>query len=183
MLSIGTGVVAFRCAPDGTPLIRAGWGFPVADRGGGAWLGFRLATDYLDHLDGAATVPASSLWTAAAATFGTRRDRILGWLAAARAADFAAVAPAVVSAAAEADPLGLALLDEGSRHLLRLAEALAPAADAPLCLGGGLADVYRPRLEAALPGMVLPATARPDPLRGAWLVATGAVPPEYPDVA
>ena len=53
--------------------------------------------------------------------------RILDWLAAARAADFAALAPAVVSAAAEADPLGLSLLDEGSRHLLRLARR--PGAD------------------------------------------------------
>ena len=169
--------------PGGAPAIRSGWGFPVADRGSGAWLGLRLATEYLDHLDGAATVPASSLWAAAAATFGAERDGILGWLAAARAADFAALAPAVVAAATADDPLGMALLDEGACHLRRLADALAPAADAPLCLGGGLAEIYRPRLEAALPGVVLPPTARPDPLRGAWLVATGAVPPEYPDVA
>ena len=137
----------------------------------------------------------STIWTArppflpaacgptAAATFGAERDGILGWLAAARAADFASLAPAVVAAATADDPLGLALLDEGACHLGRLANALAPAADAPLCLGGGLADVYRSRLEAALPGVVLPPTARPEPLRGAWLVATGAVPPEYPDVA
>jgi hypothetical protein len=38
-------------------------------------------------------------------------------------------------------------------------------------------------LEAALPGVVLPASAHPDPLRGAWLIATGVVPPEYPDIA
>ena len=126
---------------------------------------------------------ASSLWATAAATFGAERDAILAWLAAARAADFAALAPAVVAAATADDPLGLALLDEGAGHLRRLASALAPAAEAPLCLGGGLADVYRPRLEAALPGSSCRRRARPDPLRGAWLVATGAVPPEYPDVA
>ena len=183
LLSVGTGVVAYCCQAGGAPTIRSGWGFPVADRGGGAWLGLRLATEYLDHLDGAAAVPASSLWATAAATFGAERDGILGWLAAARAADFASLAPAVVAAATADDPLGLALLDEGACHLGRLANALAPAADAPLCLGGGLADVYRSRLEAALPGVVLPPTARPEPLRGAWLVATGAVPPEYPDVA
>jgi glucosamine kinase len=183
LLSIGTGVVAYICPPDGAPAIRAGWGFPVADRGGGAWLGFRLATEYLDHLDGVDALPRSRLWTTAATTFGTERDAILAWLGQARAADFAALAPAVTAAAADLDPLGTALLDEGCGHLLRLARALAPTAAARLCLGGGLAAVYRSRLEAALPQTVLPATARPNPLRGAWLVATGQAPPEYPDVA
>ncbi len=181
LLSIGTGVVAFRCAPGGTPAIRAGWGFPVADRGSGAWLGLRLAGDYLDHLDGAAAIPQSGLWPIAAAQLGCERNGILAWLVAARPADFAALAPAIVGAAD--DPLAMALLDEGAGHLRRLARALAPSAAAPLCLGGGLAPIYRPRLEAALPELILPASARPDPLRGAWLVASGAVPPEYPDVA
>lgn len=183
LLSIGTGVVAFLCPRGGTPAIRAGWGFPVADRGGGAWLGLRLTADYLDHLDGADEHPASRLWGEAATAFGSERDAILAWLARARAADFAALAPIVTAAAADGDPLGTSLLDEGCGHLLRLARALAPTRAAPLCLGGGLAAVYRSRLETALPDLVLPSTARPDPLRGAWLVATGAAPPEYPDVA
>lgn len=182
LLLIGTGVVAFRRSSGGVPAIRAGWGFPVADRGGGAWLGYRLATEYLDHLDGAAAVPETGLWKRAAAVFGTGRGAILSRLAAARAADFAALAPDVISAAARRDLLGTALLDEGAGHLVRLARALSPTVDAPLCLGGGLAEVYQSRLEAALPGVVLPPATRPDPLRGAWLVATGAVPPEYLDV-
>ena len=181
LLSIGTGVVAFRCPPGGAPRIRAGWGFPVADRGSGAWLGFRLAAEYLDHLDGAAAIPATDLWAAARDTFGTQREAILAWFAAARAAEFASLAPAVTAAAAAGDPLGLALLDEGAGHLLRLARALEPSAAAPLCLGGGLSEIYRPRLATALAGVLLPADTRPDPLRGAWLVATGGAPAEYPD--
>src|SRR3954454_22985829 len=47
LLSIGTGVVAFRRIARGRPGILSGWGFPAADRGGGAWLGFRLAAEYL----------------------------------------------------------------------------------------------------------------------------------------
>ena len=183
LLSIGTGVVAFRCEPGGIPGIRAGWGFPVADRGGGAWLGFRLAAEYLDHLDGAAAIAATDLWAPARATFGAGREDILAWFAAARAAEFATLAPAVTAAATAGDPLGRALLDEGASHLLRLARALEPAAAAPLCLGGGLAAVYRPYLEAAFPGRLLPAATRPDPLHGAFLVATGAAPAEYPDPA
>jgi glucosamine kinase len=183
LLSIGTGVVAFHCAPGGTPVIRSGWGFPAADRGSGAWIGSRLAAEYLDHLDGAATVADTTLWAPAAATLGTEREAILAWFLAARAADFATLTPAIVAAAGAGDLLGRALIEEGCAHVLRLARALAPSADARLCLGGGLAEVYRPRLEAALPGVVLPASAHPDPLRGAWLIATGVVPPEYPDIA
>ena len=181
LLSIGTGVVAFRRAAGGGAEVLSGWGFPASDRGSGAWLGLRLAAEYLDYLDGAAIIAESSLYARAEAVLGHRRDPVLSWLATARAADFAAFAPTVVEAAGAGDLLGRALLDEGCTHLLRLARALDPRPEAPLCLGGGLAEVYR-NLEAAFVGAMLPASRKPDPIRGAWLVATGEVPPEYPDV-
>jgi glucosamine kinase len=186
MLAVGTGVVAYRRKTPGAGLrVASGWGFPVADRGGGAWLGFRLAGEYLDHLDGCAAVgPESALWAVAGGRVGREREAILAWLRDARAAEFAALAPAVVSAAEAGDPLGTALLAEGAGHLIRLARALEPTPEAPLCLGGGLAGVYRPRLEAALGGgVVLPGHRHPDPIRGAWLVGTGQVPPEFQDVS
>jgi glucosamine kinase len=186
MLAVGTGVVAYRRETSGGGLrVASGWGFPVADRGSGAWLGFRLAGEYLDHLDGCAAAGAgSTLWAVAEDRLGREREAILAWLRDARAAEFAALAPAVVAAAEAGDPLGTALLAEGAGHLIRLARALGPKPEAPLCLGGGLAGVYRPRLEAALRGAaVLPASRRPDPIRGAWLVATGRVPAEFPDVS
>lgn len=183
LLSIGTGVVAYRRGPNDLPSVRSGWGFPVADRGSGAWLGFRLAGEYLDWLDGGAAIADSSLWAVAAGHLGRDREAILDWLKSARAAEFAAMAPAVVGAAGAKDRLAEALLDEGAAHLLRLARALEPSPAAPLCLGGGLAQIYRPRLEAALAGTLLPASRRPDPIRGAWLVATGQVPAEFADVS
>jgi glucosamine kinase len=156
----------------------------VADRGSGAWLGFRLAGEYLDHLDGCSAFKAASpLWAAAGRRLGREREAVLAWLKEARAVDFAAFAPEIVAAAEAGDPLGTALLAEGAGHLRRLARALGPAEAAPLCLGGGLAGIYRPGLEAALGDVVLPAARRPEPLHGAWLVAVGQVPPEFPDVA
>ena len=155
----------------------------MADRGSGAWLGFRLAAEYLDRLDAAATIAGSLSTPGRKPRSGAAATRSLSWLAAARAADFAAFAPAIVEAAGAGDPLGQALLDEGGAHLLRLARALQPTRETPLCLGGGLADVYRARIEAAFPDATLPASCKPDPIRGAFLVATGEVPPEYPDVA
>ena len=55
------------------------------------------------------------------------------------------------------------------------------AAEAPLCLGGGLADDLPPAARSRPAGAGPAGRPRgPIPLRGAWLVATGAVPPEYP---
>lgn len=184
LLAVGTGVVAYRRPAGGAaPAVASGWGFPAADRGSGAWLGLQLAAEYLDHLDGAAAFPGSVLWAAAAGRLGRGRGTILGWLRDARAADFAALAPAVVAAAAAGDPLGGALLEGARAHLLRLARALAPSPAAPLALGGGMAEIHRPALAAALGPALLPADRRPDPIRGAWLVAAGRAPPEFADVA
>ena len=182
LLSIGTGVVAFRRVPGGKPEIRSGWGFPVADRGSGAWLGLRLAAEYLDQLDAASPWPESILWPSLAATLGREREGVLLWLKNARAAEFAAFAPEVVAAAAAGDPVGEALLAEGTEHLLRLARAAVAGTGGHLCLGGGLASAYRRRLQARLDVSLLPEETRPDPLRGAWLIATGEVEPEYGDI-
>ena len=118
----------------------------------------------------------------AAARLGREREAVLAWLKDARAAEFAAMAPGVVEAAAAGDALAAALLAEGPAICCGSPAALQPTAAAPLCLGGGLAEVYRPALEAALAATRLLAERRPDPIRGAWLVATGQVPPEFPDV-
>jgi glucosamine kinase len=164
--------------------VLSGWGFPVADRGSGAWLGLRLVAEYLDWLDGAAAIPSSTLWPTAEERLGREREGILAWLKDTRAADFAALAPAVVAAAQAGDPLGTALLAEGAGHLHCLARALEPTPEAPLALGGGLAEIYRRGLLAELGAAALvPAARHPDPIQGAWLVATGQVPPEFPDVA
>jgi glucosamine kinase len=183
LLMIGTGVVAYRRDAGAAPQPRAGWGFPVGDRGGGAWLGLRLVTEYLDQLDGATFDPGSTLWAVAEGWLGRDRATILRRLRPARAAEFAALARAIVAAATQGDRLGSTLLDEGGRHLARLARALAPSAAVPLALGGGLADAYRPRLATLLPASLLLSDVRPDPLRGAFLIATGAVAPEYGDVS
>ena len=183
LLVIGTGVIAYRRVAAGGPLqVLSGWGFPVADRGSGAWLGLRLVGEYLDHCDGGAAVAASPLYAEAESRLGREREAVLAWLKAAGAADFAAFAPSVVTAARDGDRLAMALVAEGAGHVLRLARALQPSATAPLCLGGGLAEVYRPRIVAALGAGVMHGECPPQPLRGAWLVATGAAPPEFVDV-
>ena len=177
LLAVGTGIVAYRRVAVGPLVQRSGWGFPAADRGSGAWLGARLVADYLDRLDGAGTLPDSALWPAVAARVGSEREPILAWLHAARAVDFAAFAPVIVAAR---DEQAAAILAEGRGHVRRLALALAPSPAAPLALAGGLAAIYRTDLATLLGAALLPDGHGRDPLHGAWLVANGAVPPEFP---
>lgn len=179
LLAIGTGVVGYRLTASGAVLKRSGWGFPIGDRGGGAWLGWRAIGDWLEFEDGYADQPPSTLWPELAATLGRSTGEILGWLKAARPAELAALAPRVVAAAQAGDAKAMAILEEAARHHCRLAAALAPTPAEPLVLAGGLARVFRPALEATL-GEALAEPARTaDPLEGARLVAQGVRPAEF----
>ena len=109
---------------------------------------------------------------------------ILGWLGRrARRRFRASLAPAVVAAASRRSA-GHGAAGRGCQPPRCGSPGPGAQPAAPLCLGGGLAEIYRPRLEAALPRAVLPAerTARSDPRRLAGRHRR-SVPPEYPDVA
>ncbi len=181
LLAIGTGVVGYRLAATGEVQKLSGWGFPIGDRGSGAWLGWRAIGDWLEWRDGYADQPASRLWPALEAVLGATTASILGWLKAARPADFAALAPEVLAAAAAGDGKGGALVAEAAEHHLRLARAMAPTEREPLVLAGGLAPVFRPRLEQALGGALADATRPASPLDGALLIAQGRNPAEFTD--
>jgi glucosamine kinase len=181
LLSIGTGVVAYRLDAAGRFRMLSGWGHPAGDRGGGAWLGLRLIGDWLEALDGYGPAPADHpLWQEAAARIGGERAAILAWLKAARPGDIASLARPIVDAAAAGDAYARGLIDEAASHHRRLARALAPSADEPLVLGGGLAPVFALPIAAALPPGAVARERRPSPLRGAWLIGTGRATAELP---
>ena len=127
VLAIGTGVVGYRLHGDGGVQKLSGWGFPIGDRGSGAWLGWRAIGDWLEWRDGYADQPPSALWPTLEASLGGTTADILGWLEPARPGDFAAFAPAVVAAAASGDAKAGALLAEAAAHPPRLARAMAPS--------------------------------------------------------
>jgi glucosamine kinase len=181
LLTIGTGVAGYRLHPGGQVQKLSGWGFPVHDRGSGAWLGWRAIGDWLEWQDGYRDQPASTIWPILKATLGTTTAEILGWLKPARPGDFAALAPVVIDAATAGDTKGSALLAEAASHHLRLARAMAPTPHEPLVLAGGLAPVFRPMLEAALGDALADATRTASPLAGAILIAQGTIPAEFAD--
>lgn len=179
LLVAGTGVVGHRLQPDGQCIALGGWGFPLGDRGGGAWLGFRLVGDWLEATEGGPGGPGDTpLWAIAMRHVGSGQATILGWLGRARPADFAALAPAVVAAAEAGDPYAAGLVAEAGSHILRLATALEPTPEAPLYLAGGLARVFAPGLVAELGEASVAGERLADPLEGARLIAQGVAPAE-----
>ncbi len=181
LLAIGTGVVGYRLHGPGQVQKLSGWGFPIGDRGSGAWLGWRAIGDWLEFKDGYADQPQSSLWPIIEAQLGATTAGILGWLKPARPGDLAAFAPAVIAAAEAGDPKAGDLLAEAAAHHRRLARAMTPTPHEPLVLAGGLAPVFRPALEAALGDALADATRTASPLAGAVLIAQGRNPAEFTD--
>jgi glucosamine kinase len=179
LLAIGTGVVGYRLHASGEVQKLSGWGFPIGDRGSGAWLGWRAIGDWLEFKDGYANQPRSALWSRLEATLGATTADILGWLKPARPADFAALAPVVIEAAGAGDAKARVLLDEAGDHHRRLAEAMAPTTSEPLVLAGGLAPVFRTCLDKALSAALADASRTASPLDGAILIAQGRNPAEF----
>ncbi len=176
MVSIGTGVVGVRFNAAGAFRQLGGWGFPAGDAGGGAWIGLELVRAWLEHRDGVAPVPeADDLWRAVEAAVGQDRSAVLTHLAGARPAVFAALAPLLFSAACA---FSTALLSRAAGHVAALAIALR---EAEVVLGGGLAALLAPFVAPRLGAHGIRVSDRPvDPLLGAWRVAVGARPPQFP---
>jgi glucosamine kinase len=179
LLAIGTGVAGYRLHASGAVHKLSGWGFPVGDRGSGAWLGWRAIGDWLEFKDGYADQPPSCLWSRLEGRLGRTTADILGWLKPARPAEFASLAPLVIEAAGAGDVKAGALIEEAAAHHRRLARAMAPTTDEPLVLAGGLAPLFRPALEVELGAALAPATRTASPLDGARLIALGRNPAEF----
>ena len=171
-------------APGGAAAVRSGWGFP----------GGRSRQRRLARLSARGRVsrsarrrppssPTAALWAVAAGHLGRDREAILDWLTNARAAEFAAMAPAVVAAASAGRPPGARRCWTRARRTScvwprRSSRARqrhsASAAGSPRSTAPG----SRPRW----PAPCCRPARQPDPIRGAWLVATGQVPAEFADV-
>jgi glucosamine kinase len=179
LISVGTGVVGCRFDAAGGHAQLGGWGFPVGDAGGGAWIGLRAVGAWLDHLDGVAKLPAAAgLWEALAGAIGTGRAAILPHLRGAAPQFYAALAPLVVREAEAGCAFADDLLEQAALHLAALARAL----DAErLALSGGLAATMAPRLQRLHPrGEILLQPPMTDwALEGARLIARGVRPAEY----
>lgn len=159
MLICGTGTAAFAHV-GGQHFLFSAQGFPLGDKGSGAWLGWRAISHTLDVLDGLQPVDglsqavcrallpaaASDAATPDAATPKTATPNVATPDATSlisacrdfRAGDFATLAPVLLNAAAVGETAACAVRAEGVAYLVALLERLRQTGARRIALAGGV---------------------------------------------
>ncbi|WP_269932684.1 N-acetylglucosamine kinase [Aminobacter sp. HY435] len=141
--ALGTGTV-YLARQNGRLRPLGGWGFQVGDLGSGARIGRDLLQETLLVHDGIhAGSPLTSIMLE---RFNNDPGEIVEFTTSAKPADYGAFAPMVFEHAATGDAIGARLVD---RAVADVEETLAVFDLSPsqrLCLLGGLAGLYAPRL-------------------------------------
>lgn len=167
---VGTGTIgwAVRGAQGELPSARVGgWGFPVSDEGGGAWLGCEAVRRALWAYDG--RIAWTPLLRAVADELGSDPAAIVRWMGSAKPRDFACLAPLVVEHAARADPSAREIMRQAAGHIDAIAARLGALGAARIALMGGLADSIVPWLAPATRAHLVPPAG--DALDGALRLA------------
>lgn len=175
LLIAGTGSIAWGRSPAGAMQRCGGWGPVIGDEGSGAWLGRKALQVIAAAHDG--REPETAL-TGALLTALELDDvtAIIRWASAATPADFATLAPAVLSAAEvgdlRANTVVTMAVEELALHVRALARALFvdERAAVPIALHGGLLGKGRPmrkRLEHRFKTLVPGAVVRHQPVDAA----------------
>lgn len=145
MAILGTGT-AYMARRNGTSRAIGGWGFQVGDQGSGARIGRDLLEQTLLAHDGVR--PRSPLTDAMMAIFRNNPEDVVEFTTNAKPGDFGGFAPKVFEHAEKGDAVANWILDKAVTDVEASLGALGLADDAPLCLLGGLAPLYAPRLSA-----------------------------------
>lgn len=150
--AIGTGSFVGRQCNGSIDRV-GGWGSAVSDQASGAWLGTRiLAETLLAHDRMAAHSP---LTKALLDRFGGAKG-ITAFAITATPADFAALAPEIVTAANSGDKVAAVLMARGAGYVASALASLGWQEDEPLCLTGGLGPAYQPWLDPRLAAACAP---------------------------
>ncbi|MER8808404.1 N-acetylglucosamine kinase [Mesorhizobium australicum] len=143
MAILGTGT-AYMARKDGKSRAIGGWGFEVGDQGSGARIGRDLLEQTLLAHDGVRL--ASPLTDSMMAVFRNNPEDVVEFTTNAKPGDFGGFAPKVFEHAQKGDIVANWILDKAVADVEASLGALDLAAGAPLCLLGGLAPLYAPRL-------------------------------------
>lgn len=138
------------------PCLRAigGWGFQVGDQGSGARIGRDLLEQTLLAYDGVRA--GSPLTQSMLAVFRNNPEDVVEFTTNAKPGDFGGFAPKVFEHAEKGDSVANWILDRVVADVEASLGALDLADDAPLCLLGGLAPLYAPRLSARYRALLKP---------------------------
>ena len=141
VIIVGTGICGCMTVNREVSGLLSGWGFPLADAGGAAWMGLRLLQETLLAHDNMGD------WTPL--TRGVLREAFASSIESlslgavnATPAWFGAFAPRVTEAFADGDPVAVKIVAEQRQHMGALVDALmATGTTAKVGLvGGGLAE-------------------------------------------
>jgi len=153
MAILGTGT-AYMARKDGTSRAIGGWGFQVGDQGSGARIGRDLLEQTLLAHDGVRA--ASPLTDAMMAIFRNNPEDVVEFTTNAKPGDFGGFAPKVFEHAQKGDAVANWIVDKAVGDVEASLGALGLSDDAPLCLLGGLAPLYAPRLSARYRALLKP---------------------------
>jgi glucosamine kinase len=123
-----------------------GWGFPISDGGSGAWIGLEAVRHGVTSLD---LAPPSPFAAAVLQALGGSAEEAVLWADRAGPADYAALVPLVLAAAADGDAAAEKILRRAAAHIDGLIAAATRLGATEIALLGGLADTFRPLLAAA----------------------------------
>lgn len=147
LLCIGTGTIV-AASKRGAQSFIGGWGLQVSDQSSGAWLGRAVLEQVLLCHDRIAR--HSDLTRKVFGQFQNDPNKIVAMSLAAKPADYAGLAPHVISAATAGDPIGRMLMAQGASYLTRGLDALAFQAGDVLCFAGGIGPHYGPYLTSEM---------------------------------
>jgi len=153
MAILGTGT-AYMARRNGKSRAIGGWGFQVGDQGSGARIGRDLLEQTLLAYDGVRE--ASPLTRSMLAVFRDNPEDVVEFTTNAKPGDFGGFAPKVFEHAEKGDVVANWIVDKAVTDVEASLGALDLTNDAPLCLLGGLAPLYAPRLSARYQALLKP---------------------------
>lgn len=143
----GTGSCGYVGVP-GRECVLGGHGFPLGDKGSGAWMGLEAAKAVLLASDGLG--PATQLEALLSAELGASGLVMVERLSGAKSSDYARLAPLVLRAAQAGDAAAEAIVREGAGYISALGRKLLDYGPARISMIGGLAEALRPWLTLQL---------------------------------
>lgn len=160
--AFGTGSV-YSARRNGLVKEIGGWGFIVGDQSSGARLGRDLLEQALLAHDGVR--PATAITRMVMAQFDDDPQKVVEFAHDAKPKDFAHYAPQVFQHAVNSDEVASAIVRKAASDIDRTLDALYWPECRTICLLGGLADAYRPWLDAGHQALL--ADPKADALQGA----------------
>lgn len=155
----GTGSCGYIHVKEKTAMY-GGHGFPVGDKGSGAWMGLEAIKAALLAMDNLG--PATTLSQVVSETLEAEGLEIIEKLAGAPSSLYGRLAPGVLQQARAGDAVAQAIVQEGADYLSALAEKLLAFQPPRLSILGGLGPIIKPWLKPAVADIIVDPLGQPE---------------------